>query len=223
MTGARTSDEHGADVHGADEHGAPPTQTRHRILAVAVELFAVQGFAATSTRDIAAHAGLTKAALYHHFASKEHILEAVVDPLLVEIRALAESVGATPPPSPAELLEGLVDALSRRAALVRIVMSDPSAGHRAVPQRVRGLVGGMLTGLAGDDSAEGRLRARAAIGAAQVATLATASELAGPPPDREHLVELLEHGRHALDAGQRAAIVAAALRALGPGPTPVAG
>jgi AcrR family transcriptional regulator len=41
--------------------------TRARILAIALELFAEQGFAGTSVADIAGRLGTTKAALYYHF------------------------------------------------------------------------------------------------------------------------------------------------------------
>jgi AcrR family transcriptional regulator len=48
--------------------------TRERILDVALELFNEQGYDGTSLRQIAERLGLTKAALYYHFKSKEDIL-----------------------------------------------------------------------------------------------------------------------------------------------------
>jgi AcrR family transcriptional regulator len=48
--------------------------TRERILDVALELFLEQGYEKTSLREIADRLGVTKAALYYHFASKEDIL-----------------------------------------------------------------------------------------------------------------------------------------------------
>jgi AcrR family transcriptional regulator len=48
--------------------------TRERILDVALELFNEQGYDRTSLRQIAERLGLTKAALYYHFKSKEDIL-----------------------------------------------------------------------------------------------------------------------------------------------------
>jgi len=44
--------------------------TRQRILDVASELFVERGYDATSLREIAERLGVTKAALYYHFASK---------------------------------------------------------------------------------------------------------------------------------------------------------
>jgi AcrR family transcriptional regulator len=50
------------------------TQTRERILEVALQLFTGQGYDKTSLRDIAEQLGITKAALYYYFARKEDIL-----------------------------------------------------------------------------------------------------------------------------------------------------
>jgi len=53
--------------------------TRTRILNAARELFASDGFDATTVRDIAQKVGLTDAALYYHFKNKREILNAVWD------------------------------------------------------------------------------------------------------------------------------------------------
>ncbi len=51
--------------------------TRVRILDVALDLFIEQGFDGTSLRQIAEELGVTKAALYYHFRSKDDILLAL--------------------------------------------------------------------------------------------------------------------------------------------------
>jgi AcrR family transcriptional regulator len=56
---------------------AAPTDTRQRILDVALDLFTEQGFDGTSLRQIAEQLGVTKAALYYHFESKDDILMAL--------------------------------------------------------------------------------------------------------------------------------------------------
>jgi AcrR family transcriptional regulator len=53
-----------------------PTDTRQRILDVALELFIEKGYDKTSLREIADQLGVTKAALYYHFPSKQDILMA---------------------------------------------------------------------------------------------------------------------------------------------------
>jgi AcrR family transcriptional regulator len=50
------------------------TDARSRLVAAALELFAVKGFRATTTRDIASAAGMSPAALYVHYKSKEDLL-----------------------------------------------------------------------------------------------------------------------------------------------------
>jgi AcrR family transcriptional regulator len=51
--------------------------TRERILDVALDLFVEKGFDGTSLREIAEELGITKAAIYYYFASKDDILMAL--------------------------------------------------------------------------------------------------------------------------------------------------
>ncbi len=54
-------------------------QTRDRIVIAAVVEFAEHGFAASSTREIAARAGVTQGLLTYHFASKDDLWRAAAD------------------------------------------------------------------------------------------------------------------------------------------------
>src|SRR5687768_11857388 len=54
-----------------------PTEAQQRLLDAAVDMFAVHGFGATSTRDIAARAGRSPAAVYVHHPTKEDLLFAI--------------------------------------------------------------------------------------------------------------------------------------------------
>lgn len=56
----------------------PRGDTRERILDVALELFVEHGYEKTSLREIADRLGVTKAALYYHFRTKEDILAGIV-------------------------------------------------------------------------------------------------------------------------------------------------
>ena len=58
------------------EAGASP-DARTRLLAAAVASFAEKGFHGTTTRDIAAAAGMSPAALYVHHRSKEELLHQI--------------------------------------------------------------------------------------------------------------------------------------------------
>lgn len=63
--------------------GRPPASdaepTADRILSAALRLFAEQGFAATSVRQIGAAVGVTDSALYSHFVSKQAIFDQLVE------------------------------------------------------------------------------------------------------------------------------------------------
>jgi len=60
-------------------------RTRAALLLAARELFAAKGFAATGREEIAERAGVTRGALYHHFASKTEVAAAVVEQLEGEL------------------------------------------------------------------------------------------------------------------------------------------
>ena len=53
--------------------------TKERILETALELFAQNGYLGTSMNDIAGKLGLTKAALYKHYTSKQEILDRIIE------------------------------------------------------------------------------------------------------------------------------------------------
>ena len=53
--------------------------TKECILETALELFAEKGYLGTSMRDIAQRLGITKGALYKHYASKQDILDSIVE------------------------------------------------------------------------------------------------------------------------------------------------
>lgn len=72
---ATTRSDDVADARNATSEG--PADTRERVLDVALDLFIEQGFDGTSMREIAERVGVTKAALYYHFQSKDDILMAL--------------------------------------------------------------------------------------------------------------------------------------------------
>jgi len=56
-----------------------PTGARERILASARQLFAQLGFEATSTKDIAAHAGVPSGLVFYYFETKDALIEATFE------------------------------------------------------------------------------------------------------------------------------------------------
>ena len=80
-----------------------PFPTRERILDAALELFATQGFDATSTAQIERAAGLSprSGALYKHFRSKDELLEVALAQRMQEITALPDRLDLGPLSGPA--------------------------------------------------------------------------------------------------------------------------
>lgn len=56
--------------------------TKQKILDAALDLFSTQGFEATSVSQIADEVGIRKASLYSHFASKQEILESLMQEVM---------------------------------------------------------------------------------------------------------------------------------------------
>ncbi|HWA65800.1 MAG TPA: helix-turn-helix domain-containing protein [Mycobacteriales bacterium] len=69
----------------ASNRAAQATETRGALLNAARELFGGQGYAATSIEEIVDRAGVTKGALYHHFADKEALFQAVFEQVQLEV------------------------------------------------------------------------------------------------------------------------------------------
>lgn len=70
-------------------------ETRARLLRAAVTAFAERGFHGTSTRDIAAAAGMSPAAVYVHYRSKEELLDQIARTGHEQVLALVRNAVAT--------------------------------------------------------------------------------------------------------------------------------
>jgi AcrR family transcriptional regulator len=88
----------------------------NQILTEATRLFAERGFAATSLRDIADAAGMTRPALYHYFANKEAMLARLVSDLTLAPAAELSELGRLPGKRAAERLHAMVFATALRHA-----------------------------------------------------------------------------------------------------------
>jgi AcrR family transcriptional regulator len=75
----------------------PASERRDHLVKLAAELFARKGFQATTVREIAEEAGILSGSLYHHFDSKETIVDEVLstflDDLIARYRAALETGG----------------------------------------------------------------------------------------------------------------------------------
>ena len=72
----------------------PAEERKNEILDVAEELFAEKGFDNASTNDIINRIGIARGTLYHHFGSKEEILDAIVERMTGEGISRAKAIVA---------------------------------------------------------------------------------------------------------------------------------
>lgn len=93
------------------------TDTRQQIRAVALELFAEQGYEKTSLREIAERLGVTKAAVYYHYRTKEEILSSLLDEHLAGMDELVEWAEAQPPGR--ERRRGLIERYAAQLAAMQ--------------------------------------------------------------------------------------------------------
>lgn len=77
--------------------GNTPGNTRSRIQAIALELFTEQGYEKTSLREISERLGVTKAALYYHFKSKDDIVASFVSDRIERLNELVQWAQEQPP------------------------------------------------------------------------------------------------------------------------------
>jgi AcrR family transcriptional regulator len=99
--------------HGLKQERA--VRTYAQILHAASEIFAARGFAEVTLVDIAEHAGVTKGAVYFHFANKEAIAVAVSEEYYARLPTLAAGVQALDLPP----LDATVELLTRIALALR--------------------------------------------------------------------------------------------------------
>jgi len=73
--------------------------TRNALLEAATALFFERGFGRTALEDVAAAAQVTRGAVYHHFANKQQLFEAVLEALETQAkgRVLAATAGVDDP------------------------------------------------------------------------------------------------------------------------------
>ena len=138
-----------------------------RIARLALARFRVSGYVGTSIADLAGALGVSKAAIYYHYRSKDALLHHLIDPLLDAIDACIHDHTTTPPPTPRQLLGAYLTVLLDHREVVPLVATDvavlnhPSIGPRLRAQNQQ--LQSLLT--APDTSALARLRAEAALGA----------------------------------------------------------
>jgi len=100
---------------------------RARLLAAARALFATQGYAATTTRQVVHEAGTSMGNLYFYFPDKEALLRALVEEATADVARAIDAAIARVPPGAAQLAVAVatsVTALTAHADLARLVFVE---------------------------------------------------------------------------------------------------
>jgi len=171
-------------------------ETRQRLLDTALGLFTVHGVEGTSLQMIADALGVTKAAVYYHFRTKDEITEAVAQPGLAELVTILDHAATINRPGPRAdyVIDGFVDLVVRNRVLVAVLCSDPGI-IRAIDRILHGeesVMTRLPAMLVGPDADEGS-RVAAQVALAGVAMVGGSPVLAEMPDEtlRRHLADAM--------------------------------
>jgi AcrR family transcriptional regulator len=140
-----------------------------RIARLALARFRVSGFVGTSIADLAGALGVSKAAIYYHYRSKDALLHRLVDPLLDAIDACIgdHTTPANSARTARQLLDAYLTVLLTHREVVPLIATDVAVlNHPQIGPRLHSQNQQLRTLLtAPDTSVSARLRAEAALGA----------------------------------------------------------
>lgn len=114
--------------------------TRTRILEAAERLFAQRGFAGTTVRELASHAGVNLAMIHYYFGNKEGLYRALIAEAIGQVHAILAE-GATSSGSCAERLARIVgaytDFLCAHPNFARIFQQEMMSGGPVLSEVVQ--------------------------------------------------------------------------------------
>lgn len=179
-------------------------QTQSRLIRVARQRFVAYGFHATLLDQILRDAGLSKGALYHHFASKEELLVAVFEQVAAEAVAKARAADPQGPSHLARLITislAWLEAVKEHDARVIILETAPRVigwqQTRVIQERTAiGLVRGTIrAAIAAQEANCAHIHVAARLIGASLTELALMGHEGGAaalsPSERHRLVENL--------------------------------
>ncbi|GEN35127.1 MULTISPECIES: TetR/AcrR family transcriptional regulator [Aneurinibacillus] len=121
-------------------------KSRHRLMEAAAEEFARSGYHATKVSDIVKAAGLTQAAFYLYFPSKEAILSELVAEFKQQLRVFGDSgsnvTALAPSDVPAKMRQNIEDVLTfllKNRELVRVALYE-SPEATVIHEEITGLI-----------------------------------------------------------------------------------
>jgi AcrR family transcriptional regulator len=126
------------NVRGVDEDRSHDTRSRLRQLAL--KLFAEQGYEKTSLREIAEQLGVTKAALYYYFKSKEDIVRSLVEDYVADLDELIAWAKTQPrgPATRAEIIRRYLRIVANGAEVFRMLQQNQAAVSSLAHAKERG-------------------------------------------------------------------------------------
>jgi AcrR family transcriptional regulator len=126
------------DIRAVEQdHGR---DTRSRLRELALQLFAEQGYEKTSLREIAERLGVTKAALYYYFKSKEDIVASLVEDYVAQLDDLI-AWGKDQPRTPetrAEIVRRYLRIVANGTAVFRMLHQNQAAVSGLASAKERG-------------------------------------------------------------------------------------
>jgi AcrR family transcriptional regulator len=141
---------------------APLSAAKSRIVAAALQLFARNGVGGTSLQMIADEIGVTKAAVYHQFHTKDEIILAAAESELTRVVEVLDAAEAEPTAARARraLVAGMVDLAIERRHTTGAILSDPViVGFFTEQEAFHDVMHRLRLVLVGDDrSPEARVR-----------------------------------------------------------------
>lgn len=144
--------------------GTDAATTRDRLLAAARELFLNRGFAATSTRAIAARAGCNLSLIKYYFGSKEGLLREMLrvqyDVIGSEVRARSDHPGPAADRL-AEVIASIAERVDENRDLLCMMIRELSTAESPVIEEIAGLIRKVqnpIIGLIADARGRGEIR-----------------------------------------------------------------
>jgi TetR/AcrR family transcriptional regulator len=113
--------------------------TKSKVMDAALRVFAEKGYAATSVRDIAALAGVTKPMVYYHFGSKAGLYQALLDQCLdISLEALkVASQGPTVREQLVRLIGTMLTLAQSNTDRIRVVVQTYCVAPGQIPQEIQ--------------------------------------------------------------------------------------
>jgi AcrR family transcriptional regulator len=159
-----------SNVGGGTEAGGKvrvlkaPAVRRAELIDCAQRLFLTRGYERTTINDVIAAAGLSKGAFYHHFRSKEDMLEAIADRFAHESLSFIRALQADPAPNALQRLNRLLSLgrdwkrehmVELRAMFTVLLYPENAVLYHRIVDSVSSVLAPALTGIIAQGSADG--------------------------------------------------------------------